>query len=139
MTGRLRDARGSAATELVLVTPLLLLLVLFVVFLGRLSSARQDVTSAARDAARAASLRADPATAAADAEIAAQASFADRGTSCRELTVNVDTSRFRPGGSVGVQVICTADLSDLALLHVPGHRTVSADAREVIDAFGLGS
>lgn len=139
MIGRLRDHRGSAATELVLVTPLLLLLVLFVVFLGRLSTARQDVNSAARDAARAASLRADQAAAVADAEAAAEASFADLGTSCSELRVNVDTTQLRPGGSVGVEVICTADLSDLALLRVPGTRTVSADAREVVDAYGLGS
>lgn len=138
MSGRLRDQKGSAATELVLVTPLLLLLVLFVVFLGRLNIARQDVSSAARDAARAASLRAAPAAAEADAKTAAAATFAELGTSCRQLNVNVDTSQLRPGGSVGVEVICTADLADLSLLSVPGTRTVSAEAREVVDVYGLG-
>ena len=50
------DARGSASLELVLVTPVVLLLLLFVVCAGRLAEARADVDRAARDAARAASI-----------------------------------------------------------------------------------
>ena len=135
----LGDERASAPTELVLITPLLLLLLLFVVFLGRLSTARLDVTAAARDAARAASLRASPDDAVADATAAAAASLAERGMACREMGVDVDISRFSPGGSVAVQVRCTADLADLALLRVPGSREVTATAREVIDAYGIRS
>ena len=43
----LRDERGAVATELVLLTPLLILMLLFVVALGRLAGARIDVDGAA--------------------------------------------------------------------------------------------
>ena len=52
--GRRRDERGSAAVELVLLTPLLVSLMLFVVALGRMASAEGTVDDAARDAARSA-------------------------------------------------------------------------------------
>jgi Flp pilus assembly protein TadG len=133
------DDRGSAPTEVALVAPLLIVLLLFVIFVGRLTSTRLDVTAAARDAARAASLRATPDEAAADARRTAERVLADKGVGCRELLVDVDTESFAPGGSVGVSVSCTANLADLALLRVPGTRAISASAREVIDAYGVRS
>ncbi len=44
--------RGSASVELVLMTPVLIVLLLFVVALGRLAAARGEVDAAARDVAR---------------------------------------------------------------------------------------
>jgi len=131
------DERGSAPTELALLAPMLIVLVLFVVFVGRLTSARLDVTAAARDAARAASLRAEPAAATADAETAARHTLTDRGVSCRRLDITVDTTDLQPGGHVHVQVGCTTDLADLALLQLPGSHRVTAGATEVVDRYGI--
>ena len=136
MTG---SERGSAPTELALVAPVLVALLLFVVFVGRITSTRLDVTAAARDAARAASLRSSPDLAAADAQRVAEQVLAEKGVGCRDLSVQVDTEHFSAGGSVGVDVSCRADLADLAVLRVPGSRTISASAREVIDAYGVRS
>lgn len=46
----MRPERGSAAVELVLVTPVLVVLMLFVVAGGRLASTRAEVDAVARDA-----------------------------------------------------------------------------------------
>jgi Flp pilus assembly protein TadG len=121
------------------VAPVLIALMLFVVFVGRLTSTQQDVTAAARDAARAASLRASPADAKADANRVVAAALDDKGVGCRDLDVDVDTDDLAPGGFVVVTVSCTADLRDLAVLRVPGRRTISASAREVVDAYGIQS
>jgi Flp pilus assembly protein TadG len=131
--------RGSAPTEVALVAPVLIALMLFVVFVGRLTSTQLEVTAVARDAARAASLRADADKASADANRVAESGLADRGVNCRDLSIDVDTDHLAPGGYVVVTVSCTADLADLAVLRVPGRRTVTASAREVIDAYGIQS
>src|SRR5207253_2120391 len=131
------EQRGSAPTELALLAPVLVVLLLFIVFVGRLAAARLDVTAAARDAARAASLRATPADATADAELAARRTIAGRNLSCRTLDVIVDTTDLHPGGQVHVQVSCTTDLADLAVLQLPGSHRVTAEATEVVDRYGI--
>ena len=52
--------------------------------------------------------------------------------------VSVDTTALRPGGQVLVRVSCTARLSDLALLGVPGSRTFTATSVEVVDRWRGG-
>ncbi len=52
---------------------------------------------------------------------------------CRRLDIAVDTSAFTAGGRVGVTVTCEASFADMALLAVPGSRTFTATAVEVID------
>lgn len=131
----MNEQRGSAAVELVLVTPVLIALMLFVVAGGRLVSARADVDAAARDSARAASIARSPATAEQEGATAAQANLTDRGVSCRTLTVTIDTSEFRPGGTVAATVSCDVELADLTGLGLPGRRTLSSRFVEPIDAF----
>jgi Flp pilus assembly protein TadG len=129
------NERGSAAVELVLATPILVALMLFAVAGGRLSSTRAEVDAAARDGARAASIARSPGTAERDGQAAAEAALADRGLSCSNLTVTVDTTDFRPGGIVAATVGCDVDLSDLTGLGLPGARTLSAHFAEPVDAF----
>lgn len=117
---------GSAAVELTLLAPLLVMFLLLVVALGRLATARADVDGAARDAARAASIARDPATAEQSSHDAAAATLADRHVTCRSLQVVLDTSAFRPGGWVAADVTCSVDLADLALLRLPGTKAVHA-------------
>ena len=127
--------RGAAAVETVLLVPVLIVMLLFVVFAGRVGTVSQDVYAAARDAARAASMRDGEDAAAADARSTAEATLAQRGVACAGLDVAVDTSRFVPGGSVRVDVACTVSLADVSRLGVPGSKTVAAHSVSVIDRY----
>ncbi len=136
---RLRgDESGSVATELVLLTPLLIVLLLFVVALGPLAGARLDVNGAAAQAARAASIARDPATATAMATQTATSALGSDHVTCGDLTVATNTSQFQPGGQVAVTVTCTVDLSDLAGLRLPAAETVSSTSTSVIDTYRTG-
>ena len=130
-----RDERGAAATELVLVTPVLISLLLLVALGGRLSSARGNVLGAARDAARAASIEREAAAAPQAATAAADAALSGQRLTCRSRTVDTETDDFRPGGTVAVEVACVVSLADLALVNVPGSRTIKARSVEVIDVY----
>jgi Flp pilus assembly protein TadG len=125
--------QGSVTIELVLITPLLIVLILFVIFCGRVTRAEAVVRDAAAAGARAASLRQQPSSARADAIAAVQASLAGHGTTCPQPSVDVDTSALQPGGHVTVRVVCRTALRDLALLGVPGSRTTSATSVEPVD------
>ena len=127
--------RGSASLELVLLTPVLLGLFLFVVMGGRYAQARADVGSAARDAARAASIARSPAAARDAAEEAARRRLGDRGVVCGDLVMTLDVSDFRPGGTVSAAVSCTVDLSDLTGLGIPASATFEEDFSEPVDQF----
>lgn len=130
-----RDDRGAATTELVLLTPVLIIMLLFVVALGRIASTRQDVDAAARDAARAAANARSPAAARTDGTAAAEASLTEQGITCRNLTVNLDTAAFRAGGTVTAAVSCTVDLADLTSLSIPASRTITATFTAPIDQY----
>jgi Flp pilus assembly protein TadG len=131
---RLRGQAGSATVELVLLTPLLVALLLFVVTLGRLALSRAEVNGAARDGARAASLAPDAGAAPGLADAAARSTLAARHVTCSSLSVATDTGSFGPGGQVRVTVACGVYLGDLTPL-VGGTRTIRADFVEVTDAF----
>ena len=126
---------GSAAAEIAIVTPLLVIMVLFMVFLGRLTEARAVIADAAHQAARAASIATDPAAAQAQAQQAAATALAGRGLACQHFTVNVSLAGFRPGGTVRATITCTAAMSDLWLLRVPGSQTLTASFASVIDTY----
>ncbi len=133
---RLRcDQSGSVTAELVLLTPLLILMLLFVVALGRLAGARLDVNGAAAQAARAASMARDPTTATAMAQQTATAALGSDHVTCAQLTVSTDTAQFAPGGSVAVTVTCTVGLSDLTGLRLPASESVTSTATSVIDTY----
>ena len=130
-----RDESGSVTAELVLLTPLLILMLLFVVALGRLSGARLEVDGAAAQAARAASIARDPATAVAMATQTATAALGSDHVTCAQLTVSTNTAQFAPGGSVAVTVTCTVALSDLTGLRLPASESVTSRATAVVDTF----
>ncbi|HEY3673051.1 MAG TPA: TadE/TadG family type IV pilus assembly protein [Acidimicrobiia bacterium] len=127
--------RGSVTTELVIVTPLLLLLLLFVVALGRTAGSRIDINGAAGEAARAASIARTPLAAQDAAHQTASASLADQHVTCASLDVATDTSRFQPGGTVTVSVRCDVKLGDLTGLRLPSSKTLTATATAPIDRY----
>jgi Flp pilus assembly protein TadG len=135
MTRRLSPDAGTAAAEFAVVAPLLLLMIVAVVFVGRLARAEGQVEGAARDAARAAAARRTSEAATDAARVEAEAALRAAGVTCRNLVVDVDNAQFHPGGSVAVEVTCTVSLADLELLGLPGSTTRSATARAPIDLY----
>jgi len=136
---RLRDDRGTIAVEVAVIAPALLFLMLLVVYAGKVSEADGNVERAASDAARAASLRQHPSDVADDAQTTAAADLTAAGVPCLDVTTAVDTDDFDPGGTVTVTVSCEASMADVTLLGVPGRRTFTATAVEVIDTYRSGS
>lgn len=134
-----RGERGSAAVEVAVLAPALVALMLLVVFAGRVAQADGEIRRASAEAARAASLRQSPTAAVAAAEATAASNLADSGFVCGDLSTTVDTARFEAGGSVAVTVRCIADMSDVALLGVPGTRTFESRSVEVIDRYRGGA
>lgn len=130
--------RGSSSTELALATPLLVAILLFVVLCGRLVTTHMDLDAAASSAARSASIARSDSAARAEAERTARETLAARGMTCRQVDVTV-TGRLSPGGAVTVRVTCSVPLSDLALLKVPGTRTVESSSTSPIDRWRAGA
>jgi Flp pilus assembly protein TadG len=132
---RARGERGTAAIQLVLIAPVLMVILLFVVGLGRMAHARQQLESVAADSARAASLERNTHHSAAAAKAAAQQSLGQAGVSCTGLTVDVDLTSYEPGGQVKVTVSCKTQLSDVALAGFPGSRTFTATSTVPIETY----
>ena len=132
---RVGGERGTAAIELVLIAPVLMVILLFVVGLGRMAHARQQLESVAADSARAASLERNTHESAAAAKAAAQQSLGQAGVSCTGLNVDVDLGSYEPGGQVKVTVSCKTKLSDVALAGFPGSRTFTATSTVPIETY----
>jgi Flp pilus assembly protein TadG len=133
-----RSQRGTAAVELALLAPLLLVVGLAVVGFGRIASSRAQVDGAAHAAARAASIAVTPAEAGPAAQREAAEVLGQHGVTCRQLGVDVNTAAFHPGGWVAVTVRCSADLGDLAVAGFPGSTTLSARFVSPIDTYRGG-
>lgn len=132
---RRREESGTSSLEVVIAAPLLLVFVMFIIGLGRLTLASQDVTAAAHEAARAASLTRAQGAASSAGQDAARAALGERGMACQAVSVNVDVSSYEPGGQVRASVTCTAKLSDLALSGLPGRKTYRAEAVVPIEQY----
>lgn len=129
---------GSASLEMVLIVPVLLMVFLLVVGLGRMANARQEVEAVASDAARAASLERNTFASTSAAVEAAHRSLDSAGMSCQGLNVDVDVSNYQPGGQVTVTVSCTAQLRDVALSGLPGSKEYEATATVPIETYRGG-
>jgi len=140
VTVRGDDEEGMAAVELVLLTPLALVVLAFLVIAGRLSTTTADVTAASRDAARSASLAQTYDQAIVAATNTAQASLAAQDVTCGNLSVTGgDPSTFVAGGEITITVSCDVHLADVALPGIPGTRPVASTSTEVLDRFrGVG-
>jgi Flp pilus assembly protein TadG len=135
MRPRVQSDRGSVTTEIVIIVPVAIALLCLIALVGRTSTTRQTLDGAARDAARAASVQRDPASAQQAALDTANTVLTQSGLRCTSRTVEVDTSQFRAGGQVTAQVACEVSLSDLAMLGLPGSRRLTATATSVIDTY----
>lgn len=129
---------GSAALELVVLAPALLLLFSLVIFAGRTTIVRNSMAAAARDAARQASISLTASGAQAAAHSSADAALSRDGLHCTPQ-VMVDTRGFAvpPGqpAQVSARVTCKVPISDLLLPGMPGSWTVSASFTSPLDPY----
>ncbi|MCI3928828.1 TadE/TadG family type IV pilus assembly protein [Streptomyces sp. AN091965] len=125
---------GSATVELVLVIPMLVLLLWFLVFCGRMTDSRLRIEDVAHQAARAASLQRTASAAASHARTTAAAGLSQAGVTCQALTVETSGS-VQPGDTITTTVACRVELHDLALLQVPGTQMLRASFAVPVDTY----
>jgi len=135
MTRRCRDDRGSLTVELVVLTPVLLVVALVTLVFGRITEARQQVVEASRAGAEAAAILPTVGTAQWVGAINAVINLIGRTHTCAHVSIVTDTSRFVAGGVVTVHVTCTVLLSDIAFPGVPGSTVVQASATAPLDPY----
>ena len=133
---KLRGEGGTAAVELVLLAPVLVLLIAVVVAAGRMVETKSAVLSVAREAARAGSEAPDAATAHDDALDTARQVAAGLGLDPERLVVTQDDGGFRRGAPYVVSVSYEVPLSDLPGLGLlPGSVVLGAEHAELIQQF----
>ena len=124
-----RGEQGSAAIEAVIAGPMVVLMILLVVFGGRVALAHQSVQAIAADTARAASLARSPAEATAAANHAMQAGF-DQNQPCKQQSLSLDLAGFdKPPGTpanVTATISCRLTSADLGLPGLPDLQISSA-------------
>jgi Flp pilus assembly protein TadG len=131
-----RDDRGEGALDIsVMAVCFFVPCVLLLVYAGRMNAGHAAVESAARHAARTISISRDPTLALGVAEDDAAVTVRLGSAMCESM----DFTPVVGDGEVTVTVTCQVDLSELALLPVPGTATVSATATEVIDRHREGA
>lgn len=115
--------RGSFSLELVVVTPALLLVIAFIISVGRVTEGRAQVQGAARDAARAATINHNG-----NSEQAAREAFrkATLGMDCRGMALN--PRQAVPGQPVTATVTC-----DVGTMW--GRQTIIRTAQSVTDTY----
>lgn len=132
---RPRGEEGQAIAELVIVAPVLFLVVLLMIAIGRVDSAQGDVESAARAGVQAAVVQANPNNAQAQAAAAVSSTLATAGLTCPSPQITTDTSNFVAGGWVSVAIVCITSLADVSVPGVPGSKTLSATSTAHIDPY----
>ena len=128
MTRRMRAAfrhadRGSFSLELVVLAPVLLLVVAFIVSVGRITEGRAMVEGAVRDAARAATINHNG-----NAEAAARTAYlaATKGHDCGVLDLRPRIPQ--PGGSVRATATCQVST-------MWGTRSITRSAVSAVDFY----
>lgn len=128
-----RSDRGSAAVELVVLAPVLVTVLMFVVFAGRLTQANARVRHAADQAARAASM-VSLGRSGGVAAATATTELSSGEIRCSSMSVATSTSDLAGLTAVTVTVECAVDRGDLAPL-APGSHVVRATSTEVLDRY----
>ncbi|MBB1510970.1 TadE/TadG family type IV pilus assembly protein [Tessaracoccus sp. MC1756] len=134
-----RDQRGMmVAVETAIILPALLLIVGLLVVLASQALTGMAVSSAAAQAARAASIEREPASAASAAQSVAGASLAESGIACLATSVDVDAGGLRAalGSSthVSVTVSCEVDFG-VGLPGMPLSKVVTATKTSPVDTY----
>jgi uncharacterized membrane protein len=132
-----RSDRGSATVEAVLLAPTLVVLLLFVIHLGRWSSAEARLRTAADHAARAASL-VHPSRMSSVARNAALDNLVAAGLTCERFAVSAAILHQSDPRVVEVALECDVARAGLEALAVTPRR-FSASSSEVVDRWRTDS
>ncbi|MFJ4151984.1 TadE/TadG family type IV pilus assembly protein [Streptomyces galbus] len=139
LTARLKDDTGALSLEAVILFPTLIMVLLLVITFGRISSADNVVDTAARNAARAASLERTGGGAGGAGERVARNVLGQQGLQCTATSVSISTAGFAaPLGepaSTTATVSCKVRLSDIGLPGLPGSRTLTSSFTSSIDSY----
>ena len=127
------DRGDSGPLELVILLPAVLALFGLVVAFGRTTTAGNEVEHAAHIGARAAANAQTSGGGSALAREVVVASLRSAGLSCASGPAVSVAGDWTPGGRVTVTVSCTASLADITNLGLPGSRSLTATASELID------
>nr|WP_024127103.1 TadE/TadG family type IV pilus assembly protein [Streptomyces sp. F8]AHE39824.1 Hypothetical protein pFRL5_161 [Streptomyces sp. F8] len=136
---RLRDDRGALSLEAVILFPVLILVLLLVITFGRIGSAGNAVDTAARNAARAASLERTGGAASSAGSQMARSVLDQQGLQCTSTSISVSTGGFSAQigepASTTATVTCVVRLSDIGLPGLPGSKTLSSSFTSSIDSY----
>lgn len=125
-----RSERGSFSLELAVLAPTLLLVISFIISVGRVTEGRAVAEGAARDAARAASINHNGGAAADAAARAAYARAVD-GRNCDPLGL-VPVQVPVPGGTAVITVVVTVTCHVITLW---GSQAITRTARSAVDIY----
>ena len=126
-----RSDAGSMAVEMVLLAPAMVAFLLLVIAFGRYVAVRGEVEAASRDAVRAASLERSSGAAVSSAQDTARASLNSR-WKCQPAQLS---GTFAAGQTISVHLECSASLSGLGLIGLPGSVTVNGDSSAPLDLY----
>ncbi len=136
---RLRDDRGALSLEAVILFPVLILVLLLVIAFGRIGSAGNAVDTAARNAARAASLERTGGVASSAGSQMARSVLDQQGLQCTSTSISVSTGGFSAQigepASTTATVTCVVRLSDIGLPGLPGSKTLTSSFTSSIDSY----
>lgn len=137
-----RHERGMTTVEVAVLAPVIMVLLLFIVYLGRVATTEQKVQSAARDAARAATIALTRDAAALAVEATLTENLGAMRTGCLLTPLDLSAIALDNGdvgdwdlGTIQVRLTCTIPTADLGLLAFPGTKTFTAVATEPVDAW----
>lgn len=132
--------RGVTTIEAAVIAPVLMVLLLFIVFLGRVATTQQNVQRAARDAARAGSMALTRDDAAVAIDTTLTASLGATRDRCQLVPLDLTAIGQDSGqagdwdlGTIQVRLTCTIPTSDLGLLGITATKTFTAVATEPVD------
>lgn len=128
---------GSITVEMVLLTPVLMVLILFGIYAGRASESLIQVRDAADQAARGAS-KVSRSRIPLTAFQVAQSALADESTACIDFSIITAVVQLGDNNAVRVEVSCTINTHGLLLLGVK-QRRVTASSTEVLDRWRADS
>jgi len=113
-----KKRKGSAMVEMALVLPLLILLLVGIVEFSRVLMVKQVITNAAREGARAASIRLDDAGAISTAFNTSRNYLSASGVDVKSAQVN--SSFLTTSGSPAIQVVVTYSYNSMLTKWIPG-------------------
>ncbi|WP_419918551.1 TadE/TadG family type IV pilus assembly protein [Candidatus Poriferisocius sp.] len=131
--------QGSSIIGLTVLTPIMILLLFFVIAAGRIGVVESKLTSTARNAARIAT-QYQTTLAAKNAAI----TYIESALNKLEIVchnrpkIYIQKMDLSPGGKVKIQISCTIKLSDLTLLTIPGYQTINANSTSIVDYYRGG-